>query len=45
VYSFDKPMTLAYHNKDVLAALADHAQPVELSSGATASVVLEVPKS
>jgi hypothetical protein len=45
VYSFDKPMTLAYHNKDVLAALADHAQPVELSSGATASLVLEVPKS
>jgi hypothetical protein len=45
VYSFNKPMTLAYHNKDVLAALADHAQPVELSSGATASLVLEVPKS
>jgi Carboxypeptidase regulatory-like domain len=45
VYSFNKPMTLAYHNKDVLAALADHAQPVELSSGATANLVLEVPKS
>lgn len=45
VYSFNKPITLAYHNKDVLAALADHAQPVELSSGATASLVLEVPKS
>jgi hypothetical protein len=45
VYSFNKPMSLAYHNKDVLAALADHAQPVELSSGATSSLVLEVPKS
>ena len=45
VYSFDKPMALAYRNKDVLSALADHAQPVELSPGSTASLVLEVPKS
>jgi len=44
VYMFDKPVALAYRSHDVLAALPNPGQPVEVQAGATASLVLEVPK-
>lgn len=42
VYAFDKPMALAYHSAAALAASPNAGQPVELSPGATANLVLEV---
>jgi Carboxypeptidase regulatory-like domain len=44
VYTFDSPTHLEYRNPAALAALPNAGQQVTLSSGAPASLVLEVPE-
>jgi hypothetical protein len=43
VYTFAAPVRLAYRNPAVLAALATPGQPITLSPGVAADLVLEVP--
>lgn len=44
VYTFDQPVRLEYRNPEVLSELPIAAQPVTLSPGASADLVLEVPQ-
>jgi len=44
VYAFAGPMTLEYHSREALAALTTPGQAITLSPGATATLVLEMPK-
>jgi hypothetical protein len=43
VYTFAGTVALAYHNRDVLAALASRGQAITLSPGATGNLVVEAP--
>ncbi|HEY6489663.1 MAG: carboxypeptidase-like regulatory domain-containing protein [Terracidiphilus sp.] len=43
VYVFDKPVALAYHDRDALQSLPGPGQTVELAPGSSVTLVLEVP--
>ena len=44
VYTFDKPVALAYRSRAALAALSTAGQAVTLSPGGTSKLVVEVPE-
>jgi hypothetical protein len=44
VYVFDRPVRLEYRNPEAIAALPKPGQPVTLSAGTTANLMLEVPE-
>jgi hypothetical protein len=43
VYVFDRPVRLEYRNPEAIKALPKSGQPVTLTAGTTANLVLEVP--
>jgi hypothetical protein len=43
VFAFDKPVALAYRDREALQALPNSGQSIELSAGVSASLMLEVP--
>ncbi|HEX4283905.1 MAG TPA: carboxypeptidase-like regulatory domain-containing protein [Terracidiphilus sp.] len=44
VYVFDKPVALAYHDRSMIDALPTRGQAINLASGQSANLLLEVPQ-